>query len=555
MSSFKNVFGALLLFIFSSNISAATFSIVTDTATKICKVEGLDEDTCTNDEECSISKKVCELSMDSLAGVLEGEAIQQVIRYLGPILLKTSNTIVKFGVEKSSKTVSNRLLRLLTDALRLSGNALKHNSHSRVTQVKGFSPVAVLEFFIDLSFSIAVSEYVDNLDQKDLNLVRNAPLLSSIPGFNKGSNDAIKKSLKRILQVLYNDMKGVVFINGHPIIAARAAIVGNGLILAEISVDVVSTASEVKDLQLSNALQDKHREIMELYAEYMSNYFHAKGKEQYNISVEADQKCSDIQFNTIGSSISALLSTKYSLLDLNSKLMFFCGKYKKQMHEAQKSKHTIIANATLHSFERYKQFVEYFFPLNERPALYRYYIVENFDLDYRISNNHVAHKYIKRAVAHGLRTDQILENQATFEQGSNVDEREAYHLILWALWAGDLDDTNHPYNYSPDSDYQITRAEYASLIISAFQLEDKLSLKRKNKLKLNAGIYEQSGKDWPYDGLVLKEFKIVNSAVSSFRSNELLTKYEKLVMLVNALDYSKCGYVGCKISYLVGVEK
>jgi len=536
---------AILIFGFSGSAYAG-FTVLADAGTNHCEVKGISEQICSADAECSSSKKVCEIALNSLGGVIEGESIKLITKFVGQATVYASKTIVKFGTGKSQKKITNEIIGKL-------GQAFKFNSGIR--KVKGFSPDTILEFSIDLVFSIAADLYVEQMTEFDMAEVRKLP----ISGFKSAPTKVIKTSLKRLIQIAKNNFKFLIFKTKNPVIAARSAIVDNSLILAEIGVDVANSSVEATDSILALSKSEKIGEILDLYIEHESPYFKAKNKiEKIRIKEEFSAKCSLIKLSGLETFWASLKKGKYSLATINSGLTAYCWKYELEMQKEDYGKYALIRLSTMWSKERYEKFIKYYFPDSEQYALTRLYEVENFDIDLKISNNHVSHKKIKSALAHGYSIDDILLGDTIFYQGNNIDKNNAHNLVLLGIWALELDDTHLLFQYDeyldPDNNYNISRNEFSNIIINAYQLEDKLPIERINKLKEQAEIFAEAGKDWTYEALILLEFKIVNGSSNTFKSAELITKYEMLVMLVNVMDYIKCGYVTCDVANVIGAE-
>jgi len=307
-------------------------------------------------------------------------------------------------------------------------------------------------------------------------------------------------------------------------------------------------------------MSEKRGQILDIYAENSSLYFKSADKhEKLRIKLQAADKCDLIKFDGFERFFASLQRDKYSLENLNSALTSFCWHNELNMLKEDGTKYSFIRLASTFSKDRYEKYIQYYFPSSEHYSLLKLYEIENFDTELRLSKNLAAHNKIKKALAHGLTIEDLLMGDSLFKQEVEIKKNDAYNLVLLSIWTQGISDETLPFLYDEylksDVNYLITRKEFSELINIAFKLDKYISQERVNKLKLQSAVFKQAGKDWPYDALVLKELNIIKSASPTFKSNELITKYEMLVILVNTMDYYQCGYVGCKVANIVGVAQ
>jgi hypothetical protein len=380
-----------------------------------------------------------------------------------------------------------------------------------------------------------------------------------IPGFSSAQPHVIKKSLKRLYRIFKNDFKCLVFAKTDKTMALRACLVDNTLILAEIGVDVANSAVDAVNSQLSLEMSIKYGEIVDLFIEKQQAYYKASSYVQkVEIKNNIQTQCESIKLDGSEAFWATLRRTKDTY---NSILKNHCLSNLLDMEKEDSDKGNILRFARTWNQEKYNTYVKYYFRDSEQNELQRLYTVANFDVNLLVSENEASYKKLQRAIAHGFGIKQFLMGDTVFIQGKNVSKNIAHNFMFITMLLTEQSSFEHlPYKWNEylnsEQNTNITRIEFASLIIQAFQLKETLSELKKSYLQVKYLAYNQPQYDWPYEAVLLNHFKIINNNTSfNFRSDNALTRYELLVMLVNTLDLKKCGYVGCDITKLFEVKK
>lgn len=407
---FKKFIVGILLILGLSGELYAGFTILSDVGQHTCTLEGISQSECDKDMLCTASQKVCEIALDNLGSLVEGEAIKQIIRYGGQGTVFASKKIAEFGFS-SSKSIVNELLGKV-------GNAMKYNT--RINEVKGLSPHAIGSVFADILFGIAVDTYVDNLPQESFDLVRN----SGIPGFKTAPTEAIKKSMKRLIMLSKNNF--MFLMSPNKLTAARDTIVGDTLILAEIGVDVKDSAVEATGSRLALVKSQKLGEILNLYIEDRKAYFQdpRKQSDKYSMITDFEEKCNAIQLDGLDGFLASLNSGEYSLAVVNAGLRSQCQKYSDEMVEDERTKNDFIENSTYFSKERYGALLNLYFPPSAHSRLWELY-EERKALDNDIASDNFV-KYSEDSINNGKLLFTLPENTTavypdiTASQGETV---------------------------------------------------------------------------------------------------------------------------------------
>jgi len=385
--------GVLLVFGLHGELYAG-FTILSDVGQQTCTLQGISQSECDNDMQCTASKKVCEIALDNLGSLVEGEAMKQIIKYGGQGTVYLSKKIAEFGINNSKSIVTELLGKV--------GNAMKYNT--RINKVKGLSPKEIGSVFADIIFGIGVDIYVDHLPEESFDLVRN----SGIPGFKTAPTEAIKKSMKRLIMLSKNNF--MFLMSPNKISGARDAIVGDALILAEIGVDVKDSAVEATGSRLALVKSQKIGEILNLYIEDRKAYFQdpRTQSDKYSMITDFEERCNALQLDGLDGFLASLNSGEYSLSVINAGLRSQCQKYSDKMVEDERTKNDFIEISTYFSKERYGALLNLYFPPSEHSRLWELY-EERKALDNDISSDHFV-QYSEDSINNGKLLFTLPEN-------------------------------------------------------------------------------------------------------------------------------------------------
>ncbi len=162
-----------------------------------------------------------------------------------------------------------------------------------------------------------------------------------------------------------------------------------------------------------------------------------------------------------------------------------------------------------------------------------------YPLKYAFSSALYARKYLLKANAYGFDTNDVLLNPS-----SKVTIKEAECFINKTYYLDYSLVMNHPKACQQVDGANINRQYFATLLVNKFFPNDKIP-KEDKILKKNWGGHET----------ILAEKRIVKGYIDgTFRGTEDLNFFEMLVMIINTMDYRTCGYVGCSIQDIVGVQ-
>lgn len=544
----KIIFIILVAFGFSGSLFAG-FTVLSDIGQKTCIVEGMTQAECDNDIQCMASKKVCEIALDNLGGTLEAEAIGQIIKYGGQGAVYASKKLANLGFS-NTKSITTELLGKV-------GNAMKHNSG--IKKAKGLSPNEIAKVFSEIVFSIAVDEYVDHLPQGSFDSVRR----SGIPGFSGASNDVIAVSMKRLIMLAKNNF--IFLISPNKITAARDAIIADGLILAEIGVDVANSSVEATESSLALAKSEKSGEMLELYINYRKTYFTDSRKQpnKYSILNEFETQCAKIKLSGLESFWASLRRDDYSLSSINGGLRSRCSEYSKDMQEDERTKYEYIRVASTFSSTQYEKIINIYFPPSLYGKLIQFYKVSNFDYGLRISKSLQAREYLRRYLSYDnftLKAERYIRDTLSEDGLFLPDTLMKEYLInnlLWTAYVSIYPRTqNIPFSWMDKNNNNqgyVTRAEFAKQLVDKFSLDSKLS---KKKIEQSA-LYAAFSFKWTKEATFLRELGIVKgyTGANDFKPDQPISALEALVMTVNTMDVLKCGHVQCDILEIIGVKQ
>ncbi len=537
----KSLIIVFIVFGFGTNLFAG-FTILSDFGTKTCTVEGITQAECDNDIQCTASRTVCKIALDNFGGILEAEAIGQIIKYGGQGAVYASKKLANLGFS-NSKSITTELLGKV-------GNAMKNNSG--IKKAKGLSPNEIAKVFSEIVFSIAVDTYVDHLPQASFDSVRS----SGIPGFSGASNDVIKISMKRLIMLAKNNF--IFLMSANKITAARDAIVADGLILAEIGVDVANSSVEATESSLALAKSEKIGEIFELYIDYRKIYFIDSRKQhhKYSIVSEFETQCAEIKLTGLESFWASLNRGGYSLSTINGGLRSRCSEYSMNIQEDERTKYKMIKLSTYFPEDRYDKIVELYFPPSEHYKLKSLYNILNYDLDLRVSKNSASRKYIQKFLAYGFTIEDLLYDNILFEPDHLIEEYRASNMVFYAYITLYPDKYPLPVEWEDRNAGNINefkRKDFAKLLKDSLDLHlpiNRLFIGNPNPNSINLSA------SWTEDAKTLKSLGIIKgySNFDDFRPEDNISMFEVLVMTINAMDYIKCGHVGCEISEILGVQ-
>ncbi|MCK5537857.1 MAG: hypothetical protein KAI79_13610, partial [Bacteroidales bacterium] len=514
----------------------------------------IDQKTCENgcetyDLECNqIQLKVCETTLSIAAGATESEVIKFFLKYTSTILIETGVKMVELGLYESKSVAYEKLMLAFGTRFQVVGQAYFYNG--------GFNPIdkiGLIDFAADIVYDIVAGEIIDGLDESKINALR------SIPGLSNGRSDDIRQGLKWVFKVFFNDLKATIYsLMGNVTAAWGAAVVDNTLVLAEISVAVTGAAFEYFDSATALAMSKKRGEILDLYWKDSGPYLRAKdiGLKQRALDSFLIE-CKKIQLD-LGESITANWAKPLIgyAPQLNQELKNRCDDYYFEMQKNNVTKKYMLASALNgYSEERYNKLIEYYFHVDDWNSYKELYKITNYDFTLRVSNNSVMREYLRKFMSYGFTIDdisEVLSESAFITPDYHMKEYMTNNLVFSAYIGLQNDNEYVPVSWQDKNANNIqnmTRIEFASFLVNTFQLI-------KRKPYFTPIEYASFTVNPLPDTNILKSLGIVKSDDRiDFRPDDILTSFEALVMTVNTMDYKKCGYVGCEISEILGVQQ
>lgn len=520
----KFILASLIVLGFNENLFAG-YTLVSEIGTTQCTVSGISETSCMNDMECKIKKDFCTIALNTLGGTVESETLKAVITWGGKLIVN----LMEIAIEKNIATsgASAHIITEVGKTLGIVGGVDKVGS-IKVGSTKDIKGSDLIAFVIETIFEVSVDYLIDSSDLKFARL-NNAPV------------DSYRKAFKLLFRVAKNDLKATYYLWGAPNLedklnAFKSGVFDNSLILGEIGVEVYNSGVEALSERDKRIQSEKIGAMLDLYITTRNIYL--KENADFSIVINFLNDCKNLNLdkvteNTCLHYYNDLIETKlyrYDLLPFRSKIF---------------------------SLTQYDMFIKANFPDDEYSSLSKLYDIENLDYEILKNKNNVAYKYLKNALAYGFELKDFTLSKVLFNETQNITEQKAFEILNDGYLF--LDKSNQTllldYNYSNIN--FMTRRKFAILLNEVFNLESKLSQTKINALKIKGKILDGSV-GWFYDALVLKELDIVHGqgigVANQFRPDDNLTMYEMLVMLMNTMNYKKCGHVQCNISYILEIQ-
>lgn len=546
---------------YPSILSPAAIAINSLTAVqKFCTIDGETETLiqCNGDAACELSKSICIASYDEAASLLTHKILlQKVYSLAADMMIRLNSYLIKKGLVNKTSVITQLVGTKV--GVKLKNKMVKNQ-------------VSITEF-VTLPLDVAYSVMVDYLLNNEVNYgavrawkttVGLVPFQTDVQPFARSTNEDIKTVFNWWSQLAYNNMKGWILagITGNPLLAAKETVVGNMLVLKDVSVQTYGATKNALTASSALLLSQKYGEVLSLRRDVEKSYYQAKGASaKQAVFSSFDIKCSALTLSGIAKA-SALLTR--TVVDKNRTIRGYCDSAKKEMETVDSNRVKALQSiVTIGDKQAFGAFVSYFYPQDEYSMYMGYFNSKNYDYSLfpDAGLNTQISKVLVRANTYRLPLDPysggtrfraelpVSKQYATYLSfmGAQVVVGKILHLADDNAYTNLLKIAKSKTVNLPNASSSISRAELATIVVASFGLEGKVSAALKTDFR-NEALKDPL---WTYEAIILRELEVV-SPLKSFEPTRKASRFETLIILNNTMDILTCLQKGCGLLDVAG---